>query len=137
MSWRWFFLQLTSHRANVSPSIPSLLYSSLHVRGCDWETKPATQLAPTPAPAVAFKAAAAPTVAPAIDAAKAPAVAITEPIRRNALNEISAGYNAAGLPVYIGPRGGIYHYDKEGGKVYYRNKSEIRAELAAGITVSN
>lgn len=32
------------------------------------------------------------------------------------------GYTAEGLPVYRGPRGGLYHYGKSGKKIYEKNK---------------
>lgn len=31
----------------------------------------------------------------------------------------SAGYSATGLPLHVGPRGGIYHISKNGNKVYH------------------
>jgi hypothetical protein len=34
----------------------------------------------------------------------------------------SVGSTATGLPLYVGPRGGIYHYSKSGKKVYQRKK---------------
>src|SRR5262245_38458642 len=71
-----------------------------------------SQTAQSPAPAIAYQTPA------------APAVAIAAPVSRNPHNEVMAGYNAVGVPVYIGPRGGIYHYDKDGGKVYYKNRPE-------------
>jgi hypothetical protein len=39
--------------------------------------------------------------------------------------QIVTGYNPQGLPTYTGPRGGVYHYSKEGGKVYEKNKARI------------
>src|SRR5262245_44316008 len=75
--------------------------------------------------------------APALTPPRVLAVTPATPANRNRHNEVMAGYNAAGLPVYIGPRGGIYHYDKDGGKVYYKNRPEIRADLATVKSASN
>src|SRR5262245_51945066 len=37
-------------------------------------------------------------------------VATASPVNRNPYNEIVTGYNAAVIPTFTGPRGGVYHY---------------------------
>ena len=36
--------------------------------------------------------------------------------------EPTAGFTPTGIPQYVGPRGGIYHYSKNGNKVYAKKK---------------
>src|SRR5262249_33842240 len=62
-----------------------------------------------------------PTPAPPMLAA----VPASPPINRNPYNEIVRGYNAAGLPVFTGPRGGFYHYSETGGKFYEKRGFKI------------
>lgn len=33
-----------------------------------------------------------------------------------------AGYSATGIPLHVGPRGGVYHYSANGNKVYHSRK---------------
>ena len=33
-----------------------------------------------------------------------------------------SGSTATGIPTYVGPRGGVYHYSKNGNKVYQKRK---------------
>jgi hypothetical protein len=46
------------------------------------------------------------------------------PVNRNPCNQTVMGFNAAGLPTSTGPRGGVYHYSADGGKVYDK-KSKV------------
>jgi hypothetical protein len=53
-------------------------------------------------------------------AASAPAVADQSPAPTGGTPN---GTTAAGIPTYVGPRGGVYHYSKSGKKVYERSSS--------------
>jgi hypothetical protein len=43
-----------------------------------------------------------------------------------ASSETSYGTTATGIPTYVGPRGGVYHYSKSGNKVYERRSGGSR-----------
>ena len=65
--------------------------------------------------------------------APTPAVTTAAPVNRNPHNETVTGYNANGIPTFMGPRGGVYHYSASGGKVYEKRKSTITPVGAMGI----
>jgi hypothetical protein len=45
-----------------------------------------------------------------------------EPEKTVRPSETPYGTTATGIPTYMGPRGGIYHYSASGKKVYQRRK---------------
>lgn len=52
----------------------------------------------------------------------APVAPIEEPVDRPSGDGPVTGYSPTGIPEYTGPRGGTYHYSKNGNKVYSKRK---------------
>lgn len=50
----------------------------------------------------------------------------TQPVQyvqsRSVDSNPTAGFTPTGIPQYVGPRGGVYHYSKNGNKVYSKKK---------------
>ena len=44
------------------------------------------------------------------------------PVESNSTSAASLGTTATGIPLHMGPRGGIYHYSANGNKVYERHR---------------
>ena len=57
----------------------------------------------------------------------APATPASPPVADRApIGETPSGTTATGIPTYVGPRGGVYHYSKSGNKVYKRRSGGSR-----------
>ncbi len=96
--------------AQAEPKTSSATASSLDDTGTRTESKAAS------APAVAERS---PTVPPT----SGPGVSTaTKQSDAAPIGGTSNGTTATGIPTYVGPRGGVYHYSKSGKKVYERRR---------------